>query len=204
MKKIFGGIVFAVMVVGSSALFAQNKSVEVGVFGQSVSVKSSPVSGFDAKGNAGLDVKVVISPPTSSGTGGFDVVLGASSQSADIKLAGTALGKIDSETLLGGVRYRFTNGEYFQPYVGAGIHYTWMEGNLANNTARIVEKKNGLGETVELGVQIPLKTSFVDSVGFGVQHYFNPKQVMVTNAGAKISDLNLDSTRYTFSVGKKF
>ncbi len=206
MKNIVRSFAVAVLVMVSLGTFAQSPSskFEVGVVSNNSSVSSSPVSGFSANGNVGFAAKFVVSniPNLHENIEG---VVGMSFQSVDLGLAGRDLGEIDSKSFTGGVRYRFTNDQ-FQPYVGAGVHYTSLNGNLANNTVDVKQKGSGFGTYIEAGIRGELpKNEFVDYVNVGVQHFSKTPFVLETSVGsAKISDMNLGATRFSISIGKSF
>lgn len=206
MNKIVRSFAVVVLAMVSMGTFAQNPSTkfEVGIVSNNSSVSSSPVSGFSADGNVGFAAKFIVSNIPNLNEN-VEAVVGMSFQSMNLGLAGRDMGEIDSKTFTGGVRYRFTN-EQIQPYVGVGVHYTSLNGSLANNTVDVNQKGSGFGTYLEVGIRgILPKNEFVDYVNVGVQHFSKTPFVLETSVGsAKISDVNLGATRFGISIGKSF
>lgn len=206
MNKFVRSFTVAVLAMVSLGAFAQSPSskFEVGIVSNNSSVSSSPVSGFSADGNVGFAAKFIVSNIPNLNEN-VEAVVGMSFQSMNLGLAGCDLGEIDSKTFMGGVRYRFSNDD-IQPYVGAGVHYTSMNGSLANNTVDVNQKGSGFGTYLEAGVRAMLpKNEFVDYVNVGVQHFSKTPFILETSVGAaKVSDVKTGANRFGLSIGKSF
>lgn len=206
MKNVFRNTTVFLIFFASFGAFADEvaKSLEVGIFTNSASVSSSPVNGFSASGNAGFGAKLILSNIPEMPKN-MDLVFGFSTSSVNLKLTGVDLGNMDQNMFTGGVRYRFSD-EQFQPYVGISASYTLNgEDSLANNTLKANQKNGGLGVMFEVGVKALVKTEFIDYVNFGVEHRGKQKYSLVTTfGGARMSDIELNSTKVMLSIGKNF
>ena len=207
MNKIVRSLAIFIMATLALSAYAQevSKRLEVGAFSNSTSVSSSPVTGFSASGRMGFSAKFVVSniPNLQENV---DAVIGVSTHATRLSLTGTSLGNVDSQTFMGGVRYRFNNTEQFQPYVGLGVHFTSLDGTLANNTIHVNQSGSGFGTYFEAGVRgILPKNDFIDYVNIGVQQFSKVPFILETNIGAaKISDVSTGSTQFAVSIGKRF
>lgn len=206
MNKIVCSLVVFILTTMSFSVSAQeaSKRIEIGVFSNNASVSSNPVTGFSASGRTGFSAKFIVSNIPNLDKN-IEAVIGASFQTTKLGLTGTDLGNVDSNTFMGGVRYRFSD-EKIQPYVGLGVHFTSLEGSLANNTIRVNQPGSGYGTYLEAGVRgIFPKNDFLDHWSVGVQQFSKTPFILETSVGsAKISDVSTGSTRFGISIGKSF
>lgn len=204
MKNVVRNFAVSLLALVSLGASAQIANLEVGAFSNNASVSSSPVSGFSADGNVGFSAKLMVSHIPNLHEN-IELVGGVSFQSMNLRLTGRDLGEIDSKSFMGGVRYRFTNDQ-IQPYVGAGVQYTSLNGSLANNTVDVNKKGSGFGTYFEAGIRAMLpRNEFVDYVNVGVEHFSKTPFVLETSIGAaKISDMKTGTNRFGISIGKSF
>ncbi|MCF7844030.1 outer membrane beta-barrel protein [Candidatus Gracilibacteria bacterium] len=199
-------IVVLSILVTSFSTFAEEvtKKFEIGTFSNNSSVSSSPVSGFSANGRLGLSAKFIVSNLPNFDRN-VEAVIGASFGSTKLGLAGTNLGNVDSDTIAGGIRYRFSNDQV-QPYVGVGVHFTSLDGSLANNTLRVSQPKSGLGTYLEAGIRgtFPKNDFWNGYWNLGVQSVSKTPFSLMTTAGAKMSDVSTGETRFEISIGGNF
>lgn len=131
-------------------------------------------------------------------------VLGALPFSHDIKLAanGTKVGSTRHLPPTIGVQYHFAPTGTFDPYVGAGLNYTFFFSTKASGPlagARI-DLGSSFGMAAQVGGDFHLANNWV--IGLDLRY------VKISSAaklnGASLGDVNIDPTVYGVTVGKKF
>jgi len=106
------------------------------------------------------------------------------------------------------VYYPMGNSELIQPYIGAGLNYTWffdesLSGAAKSNGFSGLDVKNSLGWAAQIGMDIDLGDNFL----FNAQlRYIDIETTGTTHLGTtKVKvDLDVDPLVYMMGVGYKF
>ena len=188
---------FSVLATAGFAGEASNKRFEIGVSGGGASVSSSPIPGIPADAKMGYGVRFVtdIRPDTS-------VVLGVSQRDfKNLEMGGMPLGNVGSTSFSVTGRYNFRNDSQFTPYLGGGVNFTTFDGSLANGKLH-VNSNGGVGTVIEGGLNYKLPSnSVIGFVDLSVRSYQNKSFSIESSGGAKMTDMKINPTEVTFSVG---
>ncbi|QGP39298.1 OmpW/AlkL family protein [Piscirickettsia salmonis] len=140
----------------------------------------------------------------------MELILGTSKH--HLIATGTAVGSVD----LGTVRilpptitlqYHFFPKKKFNPYLGAGINYTYFYNsstNSANTAVQSIDYKNNLGFALQAGIDYNLNQSW--SINLDVKKLFvkTTATVNLTGGGTAKADVHLDPYVYGIGVGYRF
>ncbi|MBF01252.1 MAG: OmpW family protein [Flavobacterium sp.] len=105
------------------------------------------------------------------------------------------------------LQYYFYAGDYFKPYVGAGINYTIFYGVDEGDVVKDVEYDNALGYAFQLGFDLKLNDKFF--INADVKKLFLTTDVTVDGSnlapGLKIpAEVDINPWLVGFGVGMKF
>jgi outer membrane protein len=131
-------------------------------------------------------------------------VLGALPFTHDIKLAanGVKVGSTKQLPPTVGVQYHFAPAATFDPYVGAGLNYTFFFSTKASGPlagARI-DLGSSFGMAAQVGGDFHLANNWV--IGADVRYVKISSKAKLN--GASLGDVNIDPTVFGVSIGKKF
>jgi len=121
-------------------------------------------------------------------------------QKHEVTLSGADLGSFKQlpPTLLG--TYHFLPGQQVDPYVGAGVNFTWISSvHLADGALDL--KKSSFGLALEAGADFNVDKRWY--VNANVK-YVNPLQSDVSLAGTKLTTVKVDPFLYSLGVGYHF
>jgi len=121
-------------------------------------------------------------------------------QKHEVTLSGADLGSFKElpPTLLG--QYHFMPGQQIDPYVGAGVNFTWISSvHLAGGALDL--KKSSFGLALEAGADFNLDKRWY--VNANVK-YVNPLQTDVSSGGSKLTTVKVDPFLYSLGVGYHF
>ncbi|MCD6046456.1 MAG: outer membrane protein OmpW [Gammaproteobacteria bacterium] len=135
-----------------------------------------------------------------------ELILGTTKH--DIKATGTALGQVD----LGSVRllpptltlqYHFLPNSTFDPYVGAGVNYTYFYGVNKGPVASSINYSNSFGPALQAGADIAINKNWL--INFDVKKLFIQTNATVNVGSASYTTTaKLNPVVYGMGVGYRF
>ena len=131
-------------------------------------------------------------------------LLGALPFEHDIKLAANGV-KVGSTRQLPptlGVQYHFAPAGKFDPYVGAGLNYTFFFST--KSTGPLAGARIDLGSSVGLAAQIGGDFHLANNWVLGVDIRYVKISSAAKLNGASLGDVNIDPTVFGLTIGKKF
>ena len=119
-------------------------------------------------------------------------------QKHDVTLNGTSLGYFKELPPTFLAQYHFLPGTQFDPYVGGGLNFTWI--NPVHLSGGLDLKKSSFGPAVQLGVDSNIDKSWYVNLDF--------KYIMIRTdvlaAGTKLTTVRVDPTLVSLGVGYRF
>lgn len=121
-------------------------------------------------------------------------------QKQEVTLAGTDIGSFKHLPPSLVAQYHFLPGQQFDPYLGAGVNFTWITSvHLLNGAADL--KKTSVGAAFDVGCDFNVDKRWY--VNADVK-YITPLQSDVSVLGTKVTTAKLDPFLYGIGVGYRF
>jgi outer membrane protein len=148
-----------------------------------------------------LDINYFLSPNIA-----LELILATARHS--VTATGTTLGTVNlgeasilPPTLT--VRYNFFPSAIFDPYLGAGINYTWFYDVNNGPTATSVTYKDNAAPVLQAGCDVNFNSNW--SANFDVKKIYLGTTVNVTALGLNMSThVNINPTIYSIGLGYRF
>ena len=121
-------------------------------------------------------------------------------QKQEVTLSGTDIGSFKHLPPSLVAQYHFLPGQQLDPYVGAGVNFTWISSvHLLNGAGDL--KKTSVGAALDVGCDFNVdKRWFVNAD----VKYITPLQSDVSVLGTKVTTAKLDPFLYGIGVGYRF
>jgi len=121
-------------------------------------------------------------------------------QQQEVTLSGTDIGSFKHLPPSLVAQYHFLPGQMFDPYVGAGLNFTWITSvHLLNGAGDL--KKTSFGGVLDIGSDFNVDKRWFVNADI---KYITPLQSDVSVKGTKVSTAKLDPFLYGIGVGYRF
>ena len=121
-------------------------------------------------------------------------------QKQEVTLGGTDIGSFKHLPPSLVAQYHFLPGQQFDPYLGAGVNFTWISSvHLLNGAGDL--KKTSVGAALDVGCDFNVDKRWYVNANI---KYVNPLQTDVTLNGAKVTTVKVDPYLYSLGVGYHF
>jgi outer membrane protein len=198
MKKSLGLLAVASCMGAMGVANAADCLLRVGVHSVNPKSNNNPIVHVDDGASLSINGSCFVTPNVA-----IDV-LGALPFSHDIKLNSNNA-KVGSTKHLPptiGVQYHFAPGGKFNPYVGAGVNYTFFFNR--STTGALAGTRLDLGSSFGLAAQVGGDFNLANNWVLGLDVRYAKISTAAKVNGGSIGDVNIDPIVYGVTIGKKF